>query len=168
MKVNVPQELAALKRLTMRELRGKFAELFGESTLAGNRTWLVRRILWRMQALAQGDLSERARQRAAELANDADLRLVAPPPSQPATAAAPSSSVPPARSVQRSRNGLPPAGTVIGRVYKGQRLEVQVLADGFEFQGTTYASLSAVAQAITGSHWNGRLSFGLNGKGGDR
>src|SRR5271154_7289768 len=78
MKVNVPQELAALERLTMRELRGKFADLFGETTLAGNRTWLVRRILWRMQALAQGDLSERARRRAAELANDADLRVVAP------------------------------------------------------------------------------------------
>src|SRR5271155_2360384 len=168
MKVNVPQELAAFERLTMRELRGKFAELFGETTLAGNRTWLVRRILWRMQALAQGDLSERARRRAAELANDADLRVVAPPPSQLPTTAAPTSSMPPARSAQRSRTGLPPAGTVIGRVYKGQHLEVRVLADGFEFQGTTYASLSAVAQAITGSHWNGRLFFGLNGKGGDR
>jgi Protein of unknown function (DUF2924) len=171
MKVNVSQELAILQRLTMRELRGKFADLFGETTLAGNRTWLVRRILWRMQALAQGDLSERARRRAAELANDADLRLVAPPPSQPpqpTTSATQSSSIPPAQSVQRSRNSLPPAGTVIGRVYKGQRLEVRVLTDGFEFQGSTYASLSAVAQAITGAHWNGRLFFGLNGKGGDR
>src|SRR5271156_3813605 len=110
MNVNVSQERATLERLTMRELRGKFAELFGETTLAGNRTWLVRRILWRMQALAEGDLSERARRRAAKLANDADLRLVAPPPSQPPTPAEPSSSRPPARSVQRSRNGLPPAG----------------------------------------------------------
>src|SRR5271156_875599 len=127
MNVNVSQERATLERLTMRELRGRFAELFGEATLAGNRTWLVRRILWRMQALAQGDLSERARRRAAELANDADLRLVAPPPSQPpqpTTSSPPSSRRPPARSVHRSRIGLPPAGTVIGRVYKGQHLEV--------------------------------------------
>src|SRR5271154_193970 len=113
MKVNVPQELAAFERLTMRELRGKFADLFGESTLAGNRTWLVRRILWRMQALAQGDLSERARRRAAELPSAAARPLVAPPPSHPPPPAAPSSSMPPARNVQRSRNGLPPAGTVI-------------------------------------------------------
>ena len=38
---------------------------------------------WRLQALAEGDLSERARRRAAELANDADLRL-APPKDNPA------------------------------------------------------------------------------------
>ena len=42
-----PKNALTLERLTMQELRGKFAELFGEATLAGNRTWLVRRILWR-------------------------------------------------------------------------------------------------------------------------
>src|SRR5271155_881338 len=113
MKVNVPQELAAFERLTMRELRGKFADLFGESTLACNRTWLVRRILWRLQALAQGDLSERARQRAAELANDADLRVVpprSPRPPRPTTEVPSSASMPPATRVLPPRNGLPPVG----------------------------------------------------------
>jgi hypothetical protein len=52
--------------------------VFGEATRAGNKSWLIKRIAWRLQALAEGDLSERARQRAKELANDADLRLSPP------------------------------------------------------------------------------------------
>src|SRR5271170_2448632 len=110
MKPNVSQEAAALDQLSMAELRAKFAELFGEATSAGNRTWLVRRILWRLQALAQGDLSERARQRAAELANDADLRVV--PPRLPRTPQPPSDvHMPPGSRVSPPRNGLPPVGT---------------------------------------------------------
>jgi hypothetical protein len=74
--VNLVNERAALERLTVGQLRQRFAELFGEATHASNRTWLVKRIAWRLQALAEGDLSERARQRAQELARDADLRHV--------------------------------------------------------------------------------------------
>jgi hypothetical protein len=164
MKLNVSQEAAALERLTMRELRGKFAEVFGEATLAGNRTWLARRILWRLQALAEGDLSERGRRRAAQLANDADLRVIAPPlPRPPQSVPAPAPAPRPSRPapVQRPAKGLPLAGTVITRTYKGARLEVRVLADGFEFQGTPYTSLSAVAKAITGQHCGGYYFFRL-------
>src|SRR5256714_6822117 len=70
--------IVGLQRLTMHELRVRYAELFGETTSAKNRTWLLRRVAWRLQALAEGELSERARQRAAELANDADLRTTVP------------------------------------------------------------------------------------------
>ena len=82
MELNILNEVAALERLTIGQLRQRFAELFGEATAASNRTWLVKRIAWRLQALAEGDLSERARRRAAELARDADLRLNPPPRSQ--------------------------------------------------------------------------------------
>src|SRR5262245_57970891 len=75
---HVTKEVAALARMTVAELRTRFAELFHEPTRANNRTWLIKRIAWRLQALAEGDLSERARRRAIELANDADLRLSAP------------------------------------------------------------------------------------------
>jgi hypothetical protein len=73
--VNIVNEVAALQRMTIGQLRQRFAELFGEGTAASNRIWLVKRIVWRLQALAEGDLSQRARRRAAELACDADLRL---------------------------------------------------------------------------------------------
>src|SRR5436305_12938480 len=79
MSPNVARELATLQRLTVPQLRLRYAEVFHETTNANNRTWLVKKIAWRLQALAEGDLSERARQRAAELANDADLRLTPPP-----------------------------------------------------------------------------------------
>src|SRR5262245_65295804 len=82
---HLAQELALLPRLGVADLRRRYAELFGEPTRAGNKAWLVKRLAWRLQALAEGDLSDRARQRAAELARDADLRLTPP---RPMTAAA--------------------------------------------------------------------------------
>src|SRR5260370_3085791 len=68
-------ELAGLVRLTVTQLRARYATLFGEPTRAGNKAWLVERIAWRLQALPEGDLSERARQPAPPLANHAHLRL---------------------------------------------------------------------------------------------
>ena len=59
---------------------------------------------------------------------------------------------------------LPPPGSVITRKYKGAVVQVKVLSGGFEFAGEVYASLSAVAKAVTGSHCNGYLFFRLNGK----
>jgi hypothetical protein len=156
-------ELAEPTHMGVSELRGKYAELFGEPTRTGNNTWLVRRIAWRLQALAQGDLSERARRRAQELAQDADLRLTAPrgaPATPPAT---PDRSEPTLKL--RGDVRVPPPGTVLTRSYKGRTLRVQVLAHGFLYAGQTYPSLSAVAKAVTGSHCNGYLFFRLPGKG---
>jgi Protein of unknown function (DUF2924) len=127
--------------------------VFGETTNANNRAWLVKRLAWRLQALAEGDLSERARGRAAELANDADLRLNAPK-----TLALPvPAETPPPRAEADDR--VPPPGTVLTRPYKGRVLQVLVRADGFEHDGQIYPSLSAVAKAITSSHCNGFLFF---------
>src|SRR4051812_24723292 len=78
MPLNVGREVAALQRSTVKELRTRYAEVFGEETPAHNKVWLVKRVAWRLQALAEGDLTERARRRAAELACDADLRLNPP------------------------------------------------------------------------------------------
>jgi len=152
-------ELAALKRLSVSQLQARHAELFGETTTARHKTWLIRRLSWRLQALAEGDLSERARQRAAELARDADLRLQPPQPTTATTLH---------RDGQRlagrgsANHRLPPPGTTLTRLYKGQILQVQVLERGFAFNGQVYRSLSAVAKAITGAHYNGYLFFRLN------
>ena len=155
MELNLVNELAALERLSVGQLRQRFAELFGEATAASNRTWLVKRIAWRMQALAEGDLSERARRRAAELARDADLRLNAPQRQTTATTVTPE----PVNAPVPVDHRLPPPGTILTRPYKGQLVQVQVLTDGFAYAGRVYPSLSAVAKAVTGSHTNGFLFF---------
>ena len=63
---------------------------------------------------------------------------------------------------------LPMAGTILTRDYKGQTLQVEVLAEGFAYAGQTYKSLSAVAKAVTGAHCNGFHFFrsALAGRGG--
>ncbi len=162
MHLNVAREVAALRKLSMRELRARYAGAFGETTNANNKAWLVKRIAWRLQANAEGDLSERARRRAAELANDADLRLSPPKPNaDPPPEARVHIARLPAGREGGQEDRLPPPGTVIVRKYKGQTLRVTVLAEGFEFEGERYKSLSAVAKAITGQHCNGFLFFRL-------
>ena len=59
----VGAEVAALPRMAIQDLRARYAEVFGEGTRSGNRAWLIKRLAWRLQALAEGDLSERARRR---------------------------------------------------------------------------------------------------------
>jgi hypothetical protein len=109
----------------------------------------------------EGDLSQRAKERATELARDADLRVI-PPREKPAV-------LPMVRGgtrtgtlpQEKSDDRLPPPGTVLTRKYKGGAVQVKVLSDGFEYAGAVYGSLSAVAKAVTGSHCNGFLFFGL-------
>jgi hypothetical protein len=162
--LNFRQEVTALMRLTTKQLRERYAEVFGESTAANNRTWLIRRIAWRLQALAEGDLSERAKARAVELARDADLRMMPPAVK---TAEPSADSITKTREVRfEADNRLPPPGTVLTRNYNGDTVQVKVLTEGFEYAGEVYGSLSAVAKAITGSHCNGFLFFRLRGKAG--
>ncbi len=78
MALNIHAELKRLGTLKTPQLKARYAELFGEPTRCNNRPYLIKRIAWRLQARAEGDLSERARKRAAELADDADLRTRAP------------------------------------------------------------------------------------------
>ena len=156
MSLNVGKEVAALQRAPVSELRTRYAELFGDETQTRNRPWLVKRIAWRLQAMAEGGLSERARQRAVELANDADVRL-SPPKPRPASCEEHTITEAPRFSDDR----LPIPGTVLTRKYKGQTLQVRVLANGFEYEGQVFKSLSAVAKAITGTHTSGHLFFRL-------
>jgi Protein of unknown function (DUF2924) len=52
-------------------------------------------------------------------------------------------------------------GTVLVREYQGERHTVTVVANGFVWREATYASLSTIARAITGTNWNGPRFFGL-------
>ena len=99
-------------------------------------------------------MSQRARARALEIADDRDLRLTAPL-AQKAAGPRPS----PGRDAR-----LPLPGAVLKRQFRGQTIEVKVLVDGFEYQGRRFASLSGVAEFVTGTRWNGFLFFALQAR----
>ena len=149
------QEIARLRQSKIHELRARYRELFGEESPSGNRMHLFRRVAWRLQARDAGELSEQARQRATQLANDADMRLRAPrhfwrwlDSSGRETA-------------QRRDPRLPATGTELKRLYRGQEILVRVEEDGFTYRQRRFSSLSAIAYEVTGTRWNGYLFFRL-------
>jgi hypothetical protein len=141
-------EIDALDDLRVAELRERYAELTGEAAHSRNKQHLRRRCAWLIQAREYGGLSELARQRAHELARLSDARLTPPKAA--------------ARKIEAPRDPrLPAVGATIARRYKGVDIVVEVLRDGFEYDGVRFRSLSAVAKAISGTHTNGFVWFGL-------
>ena len=153
------KEISTLKRMTVAELRKKHIDVFGEATRAGHKDYLVKRIAWRIQAVAEGGLSERARQRGQELANDADLRTHAP--REAPQAEQPAGLTKTVSICLHHDTRLPMPGSIITRPrpYKGREIIVRVLPKGLEWEGTIYRTLTAVAAAVTGKHWNGYHFF---------
>ena len=161
MEAGTYREIQGLARMTVGQLRDKYLDVFGEETRARHKVFLQKRIGWRLQALAEGDLSERACRRAEELADGADLRLRAPhdpnrPGSADARARTTEGHIPPSRDPR-----LPVPGTLLAREFRGRDVVVKVLDEGFEFEDRRYQSLSAIAKEVTGSKWNGFLFFGI-------
>jgi hypothetical protein len=157
-----PSVVAAIEKsrgLTVAALKSKYRELIGEESKSSNKQFLFRRIAWHLQAQAERDLSDRARRRAAAIAEDQDLR--------PRTPQAFRSRPPVARSGSAGFHGpqrdsrLPQPGTLLLRHFRGREILVKVLDEGFEYQFRHYRSLSAIAREVTGTRWNGLLFFGL-------
>ena len=154
----IAEQLAALRNMTVGELREKYREVYGEPTRSRNKDYLRKQVAWRIQELAEGGLSERALARIEELAKDAPARWRRP---RGAAALLPFSG----EKAKARDPRIPQVGSVIARVYKGVEHLVTVREDGFEYAGRVYPSLSSVARAITGNHWNGFLFFGLQKRG---
>ena len=160
----VPAQLAALQDMTVAQLRDRWLELYGFTTASRNRDYLRKRLAWRVQEVAEGGLSQRARDRLEAILDGnflPDISRRAREAAQPVAAPAPVEEPDPSRDPR-----LPPVGTVLRRVHHGTEHVVTVLADGFEHQGSQYKTLSAVAKAITGTVWNGFLFFGISSRAG--
>ena len=164
MSLNMKKELAALEQLTVGQLQERYIEVFGEPVRSRHKQYLIRRIAWRLQANAEGGLSERALQRAEELADVADVRVTPPKRATTAALGHEASGKGAVRVAVATDPRLPPPGAAITRQYKGRTITVTVLPDGFEYDGERYRSLTAVAKAITGSHMNGFRFFAPGGK----
>jgi hypothetical protein len=147
---DIEARIDALHRMTTSELAEQYAQLHGQPCRTRHKDYLIRKIAWRIQANAMGGLSERARKRAMKLADDADIRVMAPrtmiiPPQRGQTATV-THAAPATTTTRDPRLPLPGAGSAIVRQYKGKTHRVVVLEDdkGFEHDGERYASLSAV------------------------
>ncbi len=158
---NIDKEVASMRRMSIGELREKYADVFQETTNGRNKIWLLKRIAWRMQANVEGDLSERARKRALEIANDADIRMMPPREKKHCEANSATDTFVVNVDSKPARNLS--VGQSLQRIYKGQNIVVVVRGDGFEWQGQKYKSLTAVAKAVTGKHWNGFNFFRVDG-----
>src|SRR5580704_13908021 len=107
-------EIENLRRATLAELRAKFQQVFHEPTQSRHRQHLFRLIAWRLQVLAEGDITERARQRALAIAHDADLRKLAPGDFLK-LAGEPFQAIPSGRNRHRLDSRLPLPGVVLSR-----------------------------------------------------
>jgi len=140
----IPARLAALKTTPTPDLKAQWRELFASEPPPFNRQYLVSRLAYRIQELAYGGLKPETIRRLEKLGEDLDGGNI---------------------TKRRIRTDIKPiTGTRLLREWQGVEHVVTVTADGFEWQGRPYQSLSSIARAITGSRWNGWVFFGLKNR----
>jgi len=140
--------ITALKSKPTPDLRLLWRDLFESEPPRQNRRFLESRLAYRIQELEYGGLKPATIKRLEALGEELDGGKA---------------------EVRRKRaDDRPIAGTRLIRDYQGVEHCVTVLADGFDYQGQPYKSLSAIARAITGTRWNGWVFFGLRHSGGGR
>ncbi|MEX0362662.1 MAG: DUF2924 domain-containing protein [Allomuricauda sp.] len=158
--MNLEEMQRKLERLPVGDLRAEYQKIVGHPSRSRNRTYLVRRILWYAQAKECGDISEESRMLVRQIADLRDIYHRIPTKLDVVENSTTSRRYSRANSTKKDRR-IPIPGTVLVRKYKGQDIRVNILPDGFEWSGRKFKSLSAVAQAVTGTHWNGYGFFGL-------
>src|SRR5260370_13551778 len=148
MDIALVRAIEELRGLSVAALKAKYREVLGEETKSAHKQYLFRRIAWQLQAQLEGGLSERALGRAAQIADDADLRSGGPKgfwswPDQART------TQPRPHSGTHWDGRLPQPRTLLTRLHHGREVVVQVLDEGCEYQSQHYRSISAIALAVT-------------------
>ena len=133
--------LAALKAMSVNDLKTEWQVLFNAPAPNNSRTFLESRLAYRIQELTYGGPDKQTRRLLDLLADEVEGTLT--------------------RKAQIADPRNPVVGTKLIREWDGTAHTVTVLKDGFDWGGQRYKSLSAVARAITGTRWNGYRFFGL-------
>jgi hypothetical protein len=135
-------QIAGLKEMSVDLLKKKWRELYDTEPPPFNRAYLESRLAYRIQELSYGGLPKETKRRIVELKEELlDNK--------------------PRRHIDPNR---PPIGAILVREFQGVEHRVRVLADGFEYQGRSYKSLSALARIISGTNWSGPMFFGLRNR----
>lgn len=141
---DVDDAIAELKQLNLEELRLRWRTAFAKTTPMNlPRHLLVYMIAYRLQADLHGDLGKDQKR----YLDTVGKTVVQDPAAEISNPGA-------------DKKGFK-IGTLLVREHKGVQHRVTVTPEGFLWGDRTYASLSAVAKAITGTNWNGRRFFGL-------
>ena len=142
---SVAARIAELSSLPIAELWPLWDRYFSSRPINPNRAFVESRIAYKLQEEAFGGLAPATRQRLEAIgAKHSKIKLRAKP---------------------RDFHFAP--GTVLLREWGDREHKVVITAEGlFEYEGSSFKSLTAVARHITGTHWSGPLFFGLTGKGG--
>jgi hypothetical protein len=133
--------LAALKAMSVNELKTEWQMLFDAPAPNNSRNFLEGRLAYRIQELTYGGPDKQTRRLLDLLADEVEGTLT--------------------RKAQIADPRNPVVGTKLIREWNGVAHTVTVLREGFDWDGRRYKSLSAVARAITGTRWNGYRFFGL-------
>jgi DUF2924 family protein len=148
------RQIGALRKLTVGGLRKRYLEVFGEETRSSNKQYLFKKIAYRIQEKKHGGLSDRAKRRAEDLANDSPIHR------RPKLGKGEAKGT----TVRERDPRLPAPGSLLKRIFGDKEHTVRVLENGFKYDDKPYRSLSAIAREITGTSWNGFGFFGLLGK----
>jgi hypothetical protein len=169
--MTIALQIHTLQTMTVLQLREKYLEVVGEPTRSGNSPYLIRKIAWKIQETAFGGVSERAKARALEIADEGDLRVRPPRGYGQILRDHLGENTIPARTTRASSDKeacdprLPAPGTVLTKDYRGRSINVLIRGPRqFEWEGRFYPSLSAIAREVTGTRYNGFTFFGLRGK----
>lgn len=137
--ISVVKQVLELKHKSIKELKAIYSNLFaGKCSPHANKEQLIPKIAYRIQELAFGGLSQQTKHKL-ESMDKGDLSMI-----------------------KTKHSDLLP-GTKICREYNDIMHQVEVIADGFEYNGQKWNSLSAIATKITGTKWSGPKFFGLRG-----
>jgi Protein of unknown function (DUF2924) len=136
----VEAELGRLPAMPIADLRNRYQELFRTAPPKAFGPDLLRRsIAHRIQEKAYGGLPRETQRLLDQLVRAAMAK--------------------PNGRLELPRRIKP--GSELVRTWKGKSYRVMVMADGFAYDGKTFASLSEIATEITGTRWNGPRFFGL-------
>jgi hypothetical protein len=161
MKKTLRDRIAALSAMDVPALREEHRRVFGKDPVSAHRQFLFRKIAWRMQADREGGLPDSARELARAIARDAPLRIRVISNAEKLRGGIPLERTTTTTIAPGHDSRLPMPGGLIVKQFRGETIVVKVVDEGFEYRDRRYGSLSAIAQEITGTKWNGFLFFGL-------
>jgi hypothetical protein len=133
--LNIIKQVLKLKTMSLNDLRDLWYSLYKHDPISDSKMYMIPQLAYRIQELAYGGLDEATERKIQQAAHDIS------------------------KGKKKAYKAL--LGTKIVKEYKDKLHEIFVVADGFSYNGRVYSSLSAIAQQITGTKWNGLVFFGV-------